>query len=127
MLQSISPLQDPGESWEEGQSPQKQHPADAGLVAAPVARAPPLCALTQGWRAGLLRLRAPRTCLCAGLTGTLSPSGMERNRWIFLHQVSCVPGPWGPALPRGPPGALMGHPTSKLVHESLCSILVLIT
>lgn len=34
MLQSTSPLQDPGESQEEGQSPQKQHPTGAGLVGA---------------------------------------------------------------------------------------------
>ena len=32
VLQSAGPLQDAGESREEGQSPQKQHPAGAGLA-----------------------------------------------------------------------------------------------
>jgi len=59
-------------------------------LSAPFAHAPLLCAVTQGWRAGRPQLRAPGTCLCAGLTGRSSPSGMERSRWIFLHQVLCL-------------------------------------
>lgn len=117
MLQSAGPLQDPESLGERGRAPGSSTRLGLGCwgLTAPCARALPLRAVTQGWRAGLPQLRAPRTCLCVGPTGRLSPTGMERSRWIFLHQVLPL-GSWGP------PDALVGHPTAMLVHEALGSV-----